>query len=39
MKYPVNVTDFKYLEMAETNQNLIHEEVKNRLNLYNACYH
>jgi hypothetical protein len=30
---------FKYLGMAITNQNLIHEEIKSRLSTDNACYH
>jgi hypothetical protein len=34
-----NVTQFKYLEMKVTDQNLIREELKRRLNLGNACYH
>jgi hypothetical protein len=34
-----NVARFKYLVMTVTNQNLIHEEIKSRLNLGNACYH
>jgi hypothetical protein len=34
-----NVTQFRYLEMTVTNQNLIQEEIKRRLNLGNACYH
>jgi hypothetical protein len=34
-----NVAQFKYLEMTVTNQNLIHEEIKRRLNLCDACYH
>jgi hypothetical protein len=29
----------KYLEMTVTNQNLIQEEIKRRLNSGNACYH
>jgi hypothetical protein len=33
------VADFKYLGMAVTDQNLIHEEIKSRLNLGNSCYH
>jgi hypothetical protein len=34
-----NVSQFKYMEMTVTNQNLIHEEIKRRLNSGNACYH
>jgi sorting nexin-29 len=34
-----NVTQFKYLGTTVTNQNLIQEEVKRRLNSGNACYH
>jgi hypothetical protein len=34
-----NVTQFKYLGRAVTNQNLIQEEIKMRLSLCNACYH
>jgi hypothetical protein len=34
-----NVSQFKYLEMTVTNQNLIQEEIKRRLNSGNACYH
>jgi hypothetical protein len=34
-----NVTRFKYLGMTVTNQNLIQEEIKRRLNSDNACYH
>jgi hypothetical protein len=30
---------FIYLGMTVTNQNLIQEEIKRRLNLCNACYH
>jgi hypothetical protein len=29
----------KYLGMTLTNQNLIHEEIKSRLNSGDACYH
>jgi hypothetical protein len=34
-----NVSQFKYLETTVTNQNLIQEEIKKRLNSDNACYH
>jgi hypothetical protein len=34
-----NVAELKYLGMTETNQNLIQEEMKRRLNSDNACYH
>jgi hypothetical protein len=34
-----NVEQFKYLGKAVTNQNLIQEEIKRRLNLGNARYH
>jgi hypothetical protein len=34
-----NVSQFKYLGMTVTNQNLIEEEIKRRLNFANACYH
>ena len=33
------VEEFKYLETTLTNQNSIQEEIKNRLNSGNACYH
>jgi len=32
------VEELKYLVTAMTNQNSIHEEIKCRLNLGNACY-
>jgi hypothetical protein len=34
-----NVSQFKYLGTTVTNQNLIQEEIKQRLNSGNACYH
>jgi hypothetical protein len=34
-----NVAEFKYLGATLTNQNYIRDEVKNRLNSGNACYH
>jgi hypothetical protein len=34
-----NVSQFKYLGKTVTNQNLIQEEIKRRLNSGNACYH
>jgi hypothetical protein len=34
-----NVSQFRHLETTLTNQNLIHEEIKRRLNSGNACYH
>jgi hypothetical protein len=34
-----NMAQFKYLETAVTNQNLIQEEMKRRLNSGNACHH
>jgi hypothetical protein len=34
-----NVTQFRYLGTTVTNQNLIQEEIKRRLNSGNACYH
>jgi hypothetical protein len=34
-----NVSQFKYLGTTVTNQNLIQEEMKRRLNSGNACYH
>jgi hypothetical protein len=33
-----NVAQFRYLGMTVTNQNLIQEEIKRRLNLGNASY-
>jgi hypothetical protein len=34
-----NVEHFRYLGKTITNQNLIQEEIKRRLNSGNACYH
>jgi hypothetical protein len=34
-----SVAQFRYLGMTVTNQNLIEEEIKRRLNLDNACYY
>jgi hypothetical protein len=34
-----NVVQFKHLGMTITNQNLIQEEIKRRLNSGNACHH
>jgi hypothetical protein len=34
-----NVSQFKYLGKTVTNQNLIQEEIKRRMNFGNACYH
>jgi hypothetical protein len=34
-----NVAQFRYLGKTETNQNLIREEIKRRLNSGNAYYH
>jgi hypothetical protein len=33
------VSQFKYLGTIVTNQNLVQEEIKRRLNSGNACYH
>jgi hypothetical protein len=35
----VIVSQFRYLQTTVTNQNLIQEEIKRRLNSGNACYH
>jgi hypothetical protein len=32
------VVKLKYLGIIQTNQNLIHKEIKSRLNLRNSCY-
>jgi hypothetical protein len=34
-----NVSQFKYLGTTVTDQNLIQEEIKRRVNSGNACYH
>jgi hypothetical protein len=34
-----NVSQFNYLVMTVANQNVIHVEIKRRLNSVNACYH
>jgi hypothetical protein len=34
-----NVSQFKYLGTTVTNQNLIQEKIRRRLNSGNACYH
>jgi hypothetical protein len=33
------VAKFKYLRMTLTDQNSMHEEIKSRIHLGNACYH
>jgi hypothetical protein len=38
-RYFENVEQLKYLGMTATNENLIQEEIKRRLNSGNACYH
>jgi hypothetical protein len=32
-----NVAEFKYLRITVMNQNLVHEEIKSRLNLGSSC--
>jgi hypothetical protein len=34
-----NMSQYRYLWMTVTNQNLIQEEIKRRLNSCNACYY
>jgi hypothetical protein len=34
-----NVSQFKYLGTTITNENMIRDEIKRRLNSGNACYH
>jgi hypothetical protein len=34
-----NMAEFKYLGTAPINQNDIHDEIKSRLNVGNACYY
>jgi hypothetical protein len=38
-KYSENVAEFKYLGITVTNQNYIQKQIKDRLNIGNACYH
>jgi hypothetical protein len=33
------VAQFRHLQTTVTNQNLMREEIKKRLNFGNACYH
>ena len=35
----MNVADFRYLEVKQTSKSCMHEEIKSRLNLENACHH
>jgi hypothetical protein len=34
-----NVVQFRYMGTTITNENMIQEEIKSRLNSGNACYH
>ena len=34
-----NVEKFKYLDVTVTNTNNIHEQIKRRMNMGNACYY